>query len=99
MASASPAAGRGVIRDHRGEPVAGYADYQFYAEREYWERRYVTDRAREIGVLRVIAEQWCGRGSPEDYCPIASAIAPRKPGHVGNIVRADWTNDCRETRK
>ena len=38
MASASPAAGRGVIRDHRGEPVAGYADYQFYAEREYWER-------------------------------------------------------------
>ena len=25
---ASPAAGRGVIRDHRGEPVAGYADYQ-----------------------------------------------------------------------
>ena len=64
---ASPAAGRGVIRDHRGEPVAGYADYQFYAEREYWERRYVTDRAREIasgaradGNDEQPYEWWCG---------------------------------------
>ena len=52
------------IRDHRGESVAGYANYQFYAERDYWERRYLADAPYEW---------WCGAA---ELLPLLDLLLP-----------------------
>lgn len=54
------------IRDHRGDAVAGYANYQFYAEREYWERRYLADAPYEW---------WCGAA---ELLPLLDLLLPRR---------------------
>jgi SAM-dependent methyltransferase len=54
------------IRDHRGESVAGYANYQFYAERDYWERRYLADAPYEW---------WCGAA---ELLPLLDLLLPRR---------------------
>ena len=60
------------IQDHKQQIVEGYDDYSFYAQEDYWEKRYHNDHEKSY-------EWWCG---VDELLPLIELLVPCKTSSI-----------------